>query len=155
MMRKLFLGLALFIALIVLSVTGASAQKPVGEPFDLGVGESVLITDAGIRVGFDELVYESRCPINVVCFWEGNAAALVSVETSPANPQHFELNTHSMFRTTAVFQHFLIRLLAVVPYPEDGVIVDPNDYVVTLVVDRMEPLPTETRTWGAIKALFK
>jgi hypothetical protein len=39
------------VVVFILNTASAVAQKHLGEPFDLGVGESVLIVDAGIRVG--------------------------------------------------------------------------------------------------------
>ncbi len=139
---------------LVLTATNVGAQKRIGEPFALGVGESVLIIDAGIQVGFDHIASESRCPNGVLCVWEGNATARVWGEVSP-DRTFFELNTNSQFRTEAPFAGFVIRLLNVAPYPEDGVVIDPDDYVTTMVVVREGPVPASGKTWGAIKALYR
>ena len=136
-------------------VTTASAQIRVGEPFKLGVGQSVPIVDAGFSVGFDHVTSDSRCPSNVECIWEGNAAARTWAETSRADRTFFDLNTNPQFRGEASFIGFMVRLLNVAPHPFDGVNIDPKDYVVTMVVvrDRVTT-PVEEKTWGAIKALF-
>jgi len=140
---------------IILNAANAQAQKQLGEPFDLGVGQSVLITNAGIRVGFDELASDSRCPIGVFCIWEGNATVRIWGEVSPENRSFFELNSNSQFRTEAAYLGFIIRLLRVLPYPEEGTVSGPNDYTVTMVVVREGPIPAAGTTWGAIKALFR
>jgi hypothetical protein len=49
---------------------------------------------------------------------------------------------------------YRIRLLDVAPYPIDPVVIDPGTYVITVVVNVASVLPTETSTWGAIKALY-
>jgi hypothetical protein len=147
---------ALVISLIlVLNVANAEAQKQLGEPFDLGVGQSVLITDAGIRVGFDRLAFDSRCPIGVFCIWEGNATVRIWGEESPEDRSFFELDTHPQFRTEVPYLGFFIRLLGVLPYPEDGTVVGPDDYVITMVVVREGTVPVAATTWGAIKALYR
>jgi len=138
-----------------LCATNAEAQKQLGEPFDLGVGESVLITDAGIRVGFDQAASDSRCPNGVLCIWEGNATAHVWGEISPENRSFFDLNSNPQFRTEVAYLGFIISLLSVAPYPVDGIPIDPNDYVVTMLVERDGTIPVEGRTWGAIKALYR
>ncbi len=141
---------------ILVFAAHADAQKRLGERFDLGVGESVLIIDAGIHVGYDRIVGDSRCPHGVECIWEGNAAARVWGKTTRTNRTFFELNTNPRFRTEDVFRGFVIRLLNVTPHPEDGVIIDPEEYVVTMVVVHPEEaVPVEPRTWGAIKQLFR
>jgi hypothetical protein len=136
-------------------VPTANAQVRIGEPFELGVGKSVLIVDTGVRVGFDRVTQDSRCPLRVDCIWEGNATGLVWAETSPRDRSFFELNTHPDFRSEAPFSGLVVRLLDVSPYPEHPVIIDPNDYVVTMVVVRQETAPVEKSTWGAIKELFR
>ncbi len=142
-----------FVSVVVLATT-AGAQKRVGEPFQLGVGESVVIADAGFRVGFDHVSSDSRCPRNVDCIWEGNAAARTWAETSRTDRTFFDLNTNPEFQREGSFLGFFIRLLGVAPHPVDGVIIDPNDYIVTMVVVR-DTTPVEEKTWGAIKALFE
>ncbi|MEE9268786.1 MAG: hypothetical protein V3V49_00835 [Candidatus Krumholzibacteria bacterium] len=136
-------------------VPTANAQVRIGEPFDLGVGKSVLIADTGVRVGFDRITSDSRCPLNVDCIWEGNATGLVWAETSPRDRTFFELNTHPDFRSEVPFRGLVVRLLNVSPFPEDPVIIDPKDYIVTMVVARQETTPVENGTWGAIKELFR
>jgi hypothetical protein len=143
------------VAILCLCATSARAQKQIGEPFDLHVGESVLIIDADIRVGFDVVVSDSRCPLNVTCLWEGTATARVWGEIAPDNRTLFDLNTNPQFRSEAPYMGFLIRLLDVSPYPVDGIEIDPNGYVTTMVVEQEGPVPVTTTTWGAIKALFR
>lgn len=154
MSLKRSLATALVSAFVL--ATTAGAQKRVGEPFQLGVGESVIIADAGFSVGFDHVVSDSRCPLNVDCIWEGNASARTWAEIPRTDRTFFDLNTNPQFRGEASFVGFIVRLLGVTPHPFDGVIIDPKDYIVTMVVvrDRVTT-PVEERTWGAIKALFE
>ena len=141
---------------VLLVAATADAQKRIGERFELGVGQSVRIVDAGFRVGFQRVVSDSRCPRGVECIWEGDAAARVWAATSRLDRKFFKLHTNPGFRTEGRFLGFAVRLLQVDPYPEDGVIIDPNDYRVTMVVVRLEQAaPVEASTWGAIKELYK
>ncbi len=154
MFLKRSLAIALVSAFVL--VTTAGAQKRVGEPFQLGVGTSVVIADAGFSVGFDHVISDSRCPLNVECIWEGNAAARTWAEIPRADRTFFDLNTNPQFQREATFVGFIVRLLAVTPHPFDGVIIDPKDYIVTMVVvrDRVTT-PVDEKTWGAIKELFE
>ena len=144
-----------FVFLLIFAST-ADAQKRIGERFVLGVGESVFIVDAGFFVGFEQIVHESRCPRNVECIWMGNATARTWAGPSPEDQRFFELNTHPDFQRSADFRGLVIKLLDVAPYPIDGVIIDPDDYVVSMVVLRPgETVPADAKTWGAIKELYK
>jgi hypothetical protein len=142
------------IALLV--ATPAVAQKPIGEPFTLTVGASELVGPAGLRVGFDAIVGDSRCPRNVTCVWEGVATAGVWAELPGLDRETLLLSTMDAltFVQERPYSIYRIRLLDVAPYPLDPGGIDPADYVITVVVN-LGGLPTEASTWGAIKALYQ
>jgi hypothetical protein len=111
------------------------------------------VGDEGLEIGFERIAGDSRCPLGVFCIWEGDAAALIFAQ-KPAIPRaSFELHTHSSFQRDAKYEGYKITLLAVVPYPEIDVEIDPNDYVVTVVVTDAKA-PAGITTWGKIKALY-
>lgn len=43
------------------------------EPFALPFGEKQKVGDAGLEVGFQGVIGDSRCPLEVDCIWEGQA----------------------------------------------------------------------------------
>ena len=149
------LFMAALVAVVLLPVT-SHADKRIGEPFDLGVGQAVLITDAGFSVGFDFITGDSRCPRNVECIWEGNAAAQVWAETTRNDRRFFGLNTNPQFQTEGTYLGFVIRLLNVTPFPVDGINIDPSEYILTLVVLESDAaVPTREKTWGAFKEVYR
>ena len=154
-MPRKYCSVVLVLVTLVLAES-ANADKRIGEPFELGVGESVRIIDAGIRVGFDLILSDSRCPRRVECIWEGNAEARAWAKAPRTDRSLFRLNTNPRFPTEALVLGFIIRMLNVAPYPEDGTFIDPNTYKATMVVVRPEETtPVEAKTWGAIKDLFE
>lgn len=68
----------------------------------------------------DSVLNDSRCPSNVVCVWEGNAAVrfLFTVDSIKTD---FVLNTHggNQFNSDTVIGGYSIKLLDLSPYPED------------------------------------
>ncbi|MBN2263032.1 MAG: hypothetical protein JW735_08970, partial [Prolixibacteraceae bacterium] len=46
---------------------------------------------------FDELMEDSRCPMNANCVWEGNAKIRLSLKSSDDQEHSIELNTNSNF----------------------------------------------------------
>ncbi len=92
----------------------------------------------------------------MTCVWEGNAAVRVWGAVPAGAPTFFDLNSHAQFPTEVPFNGVIIRLLGVHPYPVHPVMVDPGDYRIGMVVvGTAAPLPAGTRTWGAIKALYR
>jgi hypothetical protein len=52
------------------------ARVDLGRAFEIGYGKTVLVDD--IAIEFTAVVEESRCPIDAVCVWNGNARILVT-----------------------------------------------------------------------------
>jgi len=73
-----------------------------------------------IVLRMDSVLGDSRCPSNVLCFWEGNAEVrfLFTVDSKGTD---FVLNTHGgkQFNSDTVFSGYHIKLLDLAPYPED------------------------------------
>lgn len=151
-------SISLFLLVAVLGTAGpAFAQHDIGDQFDLGVGQSATVGSAGLRVGFDQIVSESRCPIGVTCIWQGAATGRLWAE-SPSNPRKpFDLSTSKPFQTQAAFAGYIIKMIAVRPYPHYEEVIDPSTYVVTVLVTAADgpTVPTEPTTWSAIKALYR
>lgn len=73
-----------------------------------------------ISLQMDSVLSDSRCPSNVVCVWEGNAAVRFFFRADSVLTE-FVLNTHGgiQFRSDTVISGYQIELLGLSPYPED------------------------------------
>lgn len=106
-------------------------EAPYGEPFDLGLGDGALVAGE-LRVTFQRVAEESRCPQGARCVQAGSAAAAFAVEGG-AGSATLTLNTGREPRSATAAGHAL-RLVGLEPYPRDGVALDTAAYAATLVV---------------------
>ena len=104
------------------------------QEFELGPGQSALVGSEPLKVTFETITADSRCPPEVQCVWEGDAVARVSASIGTQAPASLELHTNNGFATQATHGTYRIRLTAVAPGPHQGVTIDPGAYVITLVV---------------------
>jgi hypothetical protein len=117
---------------------GNVRRVAIGEEFTMTVHEVVVVDDTHLLISFDGVTEDSRCPTDVQCPWEGNAAVRfeLSSEIAEFAPQPRVLNTSLEPRSTD-FMGLTIRLVDVAPYPSAaGQPIDPESYVVKLVVTR-------------------
>lgn len=123
-------GITVFSALVAACGTTSLGEDVavVGEPFQVEFGETARIPDAGFDLTFVALVDDSRCPDGATCIWQGNASVVVSLSEVEVS-----LNT-ALDPREASFQRYIVRLLAVEPYPRLGEEYQPIDYVITLLV---------------------
>ena len=103
-----------------------------GSPFDLRVGEEAAIAGTDVRIRFDGVRQDSRCPSNVQCVWAGDAEAAFRI-TTPAGSTDLVLHTNGQPRSANAGGH-LIRLESVRPHPAEGSSIPPDEYIVTLAV---------------------
>jgi hypothetical protein len=103
-----------------------------GQPFDLRVGDSALTTD-DLRVRFDTVRSDSRCPMDAFCVRAGEAVIALTLSTPGEAAVGRELDT-TPARSATTYLNFTITLASLAPYPQSGRQIQPGDYVVTLVV---------------------
>ncbi len=104
----------------------APSEVAAGQEFTLAPGTAALAD--GLRVGFERVVSDSRCPADVVCAWAGE----VVVEVSAGGGDARQLRPGESFTTGG----HRVRLVRVEPYPASASPIAPQDYRATLVVDR-------------------
>jgi hypothetical protein len=104
-----------------------------GSPFELHLNQTELLESEGLLVTFAELLSDSRCPLAVLCVWEGEARILMRVEASGRPAIEIELSTLSPART---FDGYRIRLVQLAPRSQSGEPIPLEDYVARLVVTK-------------------
>jgi hypothetical protein len=140
------------VLLAVLAVWSCGSKPRVGDPssstkatantvttnqeFELGPGQSVLVGSEPLKITFEAITADSRCPPEVQCVWEGDAVAKVQAALGTEAATVYELHTNSGFATQVDHGGYRIRLTAVAPGPHQGVTIDPAAYVITLIVTR-------------------
>jgi hypothetical protein len=140
-------------AIAILAVSVAAVPSSAG-PFDLKVGQSIEVGPDGLTVGFDRVAGDSRCPIGVLCIWEGDAAVAMWAQSDSHERMDFELHTHAFFDQHSVdFHGYVITLLLVEPYPVYEHPIPPESYSVKFIVSS-DLAPVEETTWGRIKSLY-
>ena len=123
--------------LMLLLVAGCAGptqpdRVPKNEPFDLRLGESALTTD-DIRIKFDTVRSDSRCPSDVNCVRAGEAVIALTLSKEGEIPVGRELDT-TPARSSTTFLNFTITLSQLQPYPRSDRPIQPGDYIATFIV---------------------
>ena len=97
-------------------------QKEYKFPFiELNQCADTTIEGQTIQFCFDS-VYDSRCPLNMECFWAGEATVKLSLRIGTSQKQSFKLstlNSSPAFKNDTTISGYKIKLLSVSPYPGD------------------------------------
>ncbi len=103
----------------------------------LAPGEPTTPSGTNLRLTFRRVVEDSRCPVDVVCVWEGNAVVELGLAVDGGEETLVQLNStlepRSFDRDGARVTFVDLR-----PHPHTGRSVPPGDYRLTV---RAEPTP--------------
>lgn len=120
---------------------GTEFAEP-GAAFDLTPGHTAVIGQDVLRVRFDGVVEDSRCPLLALCVQAGKVEVAVTVANQQQRATTYVLggstDAEGRLLAPATIDHagYTLRLTQVKPYPEAGEAELPADaYVATFVVD--------------------
>ncbi len=107
--------MALIACAPVNGTAGPATASHATDTLTIPLGASVTSNDGGLRVAFLRLEQDSRCPVNVTCVWEGDAAVRLRAD---ANRTTAEATIHTALDPkTLTAGGYVLALLDVLPYP--------------------------------------
>lgn len=118
---------------------GPTRPVPPGAEFTLGVGQSRVVRDLNVEIGFDRVTGDSRCARDVVCVWEGAAGLQMWLRPQAGTRVDFELVMPGLTdraNVSKVVAGYRVSLYALAPYPTSGSVIPPKAYRAILSVTR-------------------
>jgi hypothetical protein len=112
----------------------ATVEAREGQTFRLSPGAMARVGRDGLLISFRSVTADSRCAVDVVCVWEGDATARVDVTVGRMAWTPFDLHT-SLEPRAFQFRERTVTLVAVEPSPRSDERIDPAHYIITLRVD--------------------
>lgn len=125
---KTFLIILLIATIALGNSCSKSADKRLQEgSLELKLHESAegRIEGDKVKLSFDAVVSDSRCPANAMCIWQGAATATFSF-TKNNDAHRFDLSTITMkpnYTKDTVIAGYKIEFVNLLPYP--GTVADP------------------------------
>jgi hypothetical protein len=114
-------------------VAAALAGGPV--QVTLGYGEYKRVTEAQMGVAFNQVLSDSRCPIDAVCVWMGDAVAEIEVTIPGGRTTPVQLHT-GLDPKAQVVNGVKISLLELAPAPRSSEPTRPSAYQVKLQLEK-------------------
>jgi hypothetical protein len=132
-MRAASVVLCLLLAACDESYTGPTVA--LNERFTLAPGGVAAISGEDVRVRFDEVTGDSRCPADALCIQGGDA--LVHIRMSDDRSSNsYVLHTGDSSRAAVVHGSVRIALMELQPYPFSSRTIAPGDYRATFSASR-------------------
>ena len=143
------LAALLFVLVLTACTSQSGTQLPeadyfvsAGQQFALRVGETagVVTSQAIVLVRFNGAIQDSRCPVDVQCVTAGSATVLLSVQ-SALNVHDVTMDVPPEGTVELVVDELTVRAVGVRPNAQQGVTIEPLDYIVGLTVTESGTIP--------------
>lgn len=130
-------GLAVILAALAAcagadDTTAPSTQELSADSLVLAPGQEVFVQT--LRLSFVRVPEDSRCPIDAVCIWQGDAAVTIALGLGTGPNYPFTLHT-AEGPATAAFGGYRVTLLGLLPDPRAGSDIPPETYRAGFLVE--------------------
>ena len=127
--------LCLFLAIACDEKNPIGPTVPFDRQFVLAPGEVVSIEGTVVRMRFEEVTSDSRCPIDAFCLTAGDA--VVGIRFFDENESsRYELHTSDPVRKETTHRNVRVELVELRPYPISSRRTDPAAYRSTFKATR-------------------
>jgi len=119
--------------------TRAAINAELEIPFDMQFSQMASVIGEDLFVEFIDVTEDSRCPVNALCVWEGQAIVLLGF--------YKDENTHAEYSVTSraghpqlgetVFDGYKITLLEVLPERVADQEIEKSEYKVKLTIEKL------------------
>jgi hypothetical protein len=141
-MKTLSIISALFLLLLLTNcsknseLTGDSSFN-LNDTLKLAINKSAINNENQLTINIDSVLSDSRCPSDVVCIWEGNAAVRFLL-VNDGKETKFVLNTHGgvNFKSDTIIDKYSIQLVNLEPYPISTKVISNDEYVAELLIKK-------------------
>ncbi|MDP3879810.1 MAG: hypothetical protein Q8Q07_05850 [Dehalococcoidales bacterium] len=137
--NALVLVLLVILGLLPGGCAGNSGEvkAALGQQFSLSPGQSAVITGEELKIKFEGVLEDSRCPRNVVCIWEGRVRYVVQV-TADGSLARVELTEPGLTDQPVQLTFGSYRLtFHIEPYPEEGKDIADEEYRLLSSVEKL------------------
>ena len=142
--RNILIILPLLISLTI-SCDTKKAQQANGNyhtvqfdaPFKMNQKKGVQFENNDLKILFDKVTEESRCPEGTTCVWEGQVKVQLTVKTK-GDSQQVEIIRKGKQKENTIEKvgDYTIYLMAVNPYPKSGEKISQEDYRISLIIKK-------------------
>ena len=117
--------------------TTPTPTPALNEEFTLAPGQTASVNGTNVRLTFERVKEDSRCPTDVTCIWEGDAIVVLKVRVEAAEVTR-EVHTQGGEPRSrkAPAGDYVVTLVRLDPVPRSTDPIEPSAYRATLVVGR-------------------
>ena len=135
------------LAIVIASQIINSCSNSVNEPNEntLVLSDTLTLSykqvysnaENGLSIKFDSVLSDSRCPVDVICVWEGDAELKFTFSDKDGKVEFILHTARNYFNTDTLLLGYQIELLDVYPYPHSQREIKAEDYKAKMMISKV------------------
>jgi len=101
----------------------------------IGYGDCLYNPENEFYISFDSVLTDSRCPEDVVCFWEGEAVARFNFKAKDCTTNFYDLYVWTIDTVIGKYDFSFIDLY---PHRMSGAEILPEDYTARIIIKKQQ-----------------
>ncbi len=131
-----FFVVLLAFALLASACIGEGLIEPeLGEYFDLPLGRDAVVLGEDLRLTFEEVLSDSRCPLSVECVQAGEAVYTITAKKGKES-QLLTLTEEGRGGQGQAVYHGYSIIALLQPYPSQPEAIGPEEYYLNIIVNK-------------------
>ncbi len=116
-----------------------AVQAKLDTPITLAFSKIASVEDEKILIEFADLTEDSRCPVNVICVWEGQVTVALNISIDGTESGAISLTSRAGHEKLALadINGYSIRLAKVEP-PKTKDEIELSEYIITLIISKIQ-----------------
>lgn len=112
-----------------------SPTAPSAFPISVTLAPGQQQNAGGLLLRFNDVIEDSRCPVDVMCVWAGEGTLSVSASTGGISG-HYQMTINNADKKRLVVGDYQVELVTLQPYPQTGVTAVPSAYRATFTITK-------------------
>lgn len=112
-----------------------SGSFNLGDTIEVGIHDCLGTPDNLYAICFDSVLYDSRCPEDVICIWQGEAIVRFKLHLALLGNQSIDIKAYAKDTINNMYEVNFVDLL---PYPNTTKELQREDYKAYLCIKKIE-----------------
>jgi hypothetical protein len=121
-----------------INISVPTVKTDIDSSVSIKIGQTAVISEPLIRVTLNDVLADSRCPIDVDCIWEGDVIISVAIFSNNYQAEH-NISLSDVKENKITFLSYFVKFQAIEPQISSNIKLSKDAYIVTFLIGEYGP----------------
>jgi hypothetical protein len=121
-----------------MNISISTVETEMNTTVNVKIGQTAVINEPLIRITLNDVVEDSRCPIDVDCIWEGDVILSVTIFSNNYQAEH-NMTLSDGKENKISFLSYFVKFQAIEPQLSSNIKLSKDSYIITFLIGEYGP----------------